>query len=131
MRERYVAAIDQGTGSSRCLVFDRSGRIVSVAQKEHLHSDPRPGWVEHDPEEIWRNVEEVVARALAEARLEAGDLVALGIANQRETTIVWDRQTGEAVHPAITWQDTRTDNIVRDLAARHGADHFRERTGLR
>jgi glycerol kinase len=130
MRERYVAAIDQGTGSSRCLVFDRSGRIVSVAQKEHVHVDPRPGWVEHDPEEIWRNVEEVVGRALAEARLEPTDLVALGIANQRETTIVWDRQTGEAVHNAITWQDTRTDPIVRELTAQYGAEHFRERSGL-
>jgi glycerol kinase len=130
MRERYVAAIDQGTGSSRCLVFDRSGRIVSVAQKEHAHADPRPGWVEHDPEEIWRNVEEVVGRALVEARLEPTDLVALGIASQRETTIVWDRESGEAVHPAITWQDTRTDHIVRGLAERHGQEFFRERSGL-
>jgi glycerol kinase len=112
-----VAAIDQGTASSRCLVFDRSGRIVSVAQKEHHHVYPRPGWVEHDPEEIWRNVEEVVARALSDGRLEPTDLVALGIANQRETTIVWDRQTGQAVHPAINWQDMRTDHIVRALAA--------------
>jgi glycerol kinase len=130
MRERYVAAIDQGTASSRCLVFDRSGRIVSVAQKEHPHIFPRPGWVEHDPEEIWRNVEEVVARALAEARLEAGDLVALGIANQRESTVVWDRRTGQAVHNAINWQDMRTDHIVRALEAGHGQDFFRERSGL-
>ncbi len=130
MRERYVAAIDQGTASSRCLVFDRSGRIVAVAQKEHHHIYPRPGWVEHDPEEIWRNVEDVVARALAEARLEPADLVALGIANQRETTLVWDRETGQALHNAINWQDTRTDHIVRDLAARHGDAWFRERSGL-
>jgi glycerol kinase len=130
LRDRYVAAIDQGTGSSRCLVFDRSGRVVSVAQKEHAHVDVRPGWVEHDPEEIWRNVEEVVARALAEARLETTDLVALGIANQRETTIVWDRHTGQPVHPAITWQDTRTDHIARDLAERYGQDYFRDRAGL-
>jgi glycerol kinase len=125
-----VASIDQGTGSSRCLVFDRSGRIVSVAQKEHAHVDLRPGWVEHDPQEIWRNVEEVVARALAEARLEPTDLVALGIASQRETTIVWDRHTGQPVHPAITWQDTRTDHIVRELAARYGQEYFRTRAGL-
>jgi glycerol kinase len=125
-----VAAIDQGTGSSRCLVFDRSARIVSVAQKEHGHVDLRPGWVEHDPEEIWRNIEEVVGRALGEARLEPTDLVALGIASQRETTVVWDRHTGEPVHPAITWQDTRTDHIVRDLAARYGQDYFRSRAGL-
>jgi glycerol kinase len=130
MRERYVAAIDQGTASSRCLVFDRSGRIVSVAQKEHPHIFPRPGWVEHDPEEIWRNVEEVVARALAEARLEAGDVVALGIANQRESTVVWDRRTGQAVHNAINWQDMRTDHIVRALDADHGQEFFRERSGL-
>jgi glycerol kinase len=125
-----VAAIDQGTASSRCLVFDRSGRIVSVSQKEHHHIYPRPGWVEHDPEEIWRNVEFVVARALAEARLEASDLVALGIANQRETTLVWDRETGEALHNAINWQDTRTDHIVRALSAEHGDAWFRERCGL-
>ena len=125
-----MAAIDQGTASSRCLVFDRSGRIVSVAQKEHRHIYPRPGWVEHDPEEIWRNVESVVARALAEARLDASDLVALGIANQRETTLVWDRATGQAVHNAITWQDMRTDHIVRALSAEHGDDWFRERSGL-
>jgi glycerol kinase len=130
LRERYVVAIDQGTASSRCLVFDRSGRIVSVAQKEHHHIYPRPGWVEHDPEEIWRNVEFVVERALAEARLEASDLVALGIANQRETTLVWDRATGQALHNAINWQDTRTDHMVRDLAAAHGEAWFRERSGL-
>jgi glycerol kinase len=130
MKERYVAAIDQGTASSRCLVFDHSGRIVAVAQKEHHHVFPRPGWVEHDPEEIWRNVEEVVARALAEARLEPADLIALGIANQRETTLVWDRTTGQAVHDAISWQDTRTDHIVRALAAEHGQPYFREHSGL-
>jgi glycerol kinase len=130
MKERYVAAIDQGTASSRCLVFDRSGRIVSIAQKEHRHLYPRPGWVEHDPEEIWSNVEHVVGRALAEARLEPTDLVALGIANQRETTIVWDRQTGQTVHNAINWQDMRTDHIVRALAADFGQDHFHERSGL-
>jgi glycerol kinase len=125
-----VAAIDQGTGSSRCLVFDRSGRIVSVAQKEHAHVHPRPGWVEQDPTEIWHNVEEVIARALYEARLEPSDLVALGIASQRETTIVWDRETGKPVYPAITWQDTRTDHLVRDLAERHGQEYFRSRAGL-
>ena len=130
MRERYVAAIDQGTASSRCLVFDQSGRIVSVAQKEHHHIFPRPGWVEHDPEEIWGNVEEVVERALAEAGLAPTDLVALGIANQRETTIVWDRRTGQPVHNAINWQDMRTDHVVRELAAQFGQDHFRERSGL-
>lgn len=130
MRERYVAAIDQGTASSRCFFFDRSGRIVSVAQKEHRHIYPRPGWVEHDPEEIWDNVEHVVGRALLEARLEPADLVAVGIASQRETAIVWDRQTGQPVHNAITWQDMRTDHIVRELEAQFGQEHFRERSGL-
>ncbi|MHB1838025.1 MAG: glycerol kinase GlpK, partial [Solirubrobacteraceae bacterium] len=130
MKERYVAAIDQGTASSRCLVFDRAGRIVSVGQKEHHHIYPRPGWVEHDPEEIWSNVEQVVAHALADARLEPTDLVALGIANQRETTLVWERDSGRALHNAINWQDTRTDHLVRELSERHGDERFRELSGL-
>ncbi|MHB1568604.1 MAG: glycerol kinase GlpK [Solirubrobacteraceae bacterium] len=130
MKERYVAAIDQGTASSRCLVFDRAGRIVSVGQKEHHHIYPRPGWVEHDPEEIWSNVEQVVAHALADARLEPTDLVALGIANQRETTLIWERDSGRALHNAINWQDTRTDHLVRELSERHGDERFRELSGL-
>jgi glycerol kinase len=130
MKEHYVAAIDQGTASSRCLVFDRSGRIVSVAQKEHHQLFPRAGWVEHDPEEILRNVEEVVQRALEQALLEPHDLVALGIANQRETTVLWDRETGAPVHHAINWQDTRTDQLVRELAGDEGQDRFRDRCGL-
>jgi glycerol kinase len=130
MSERYVAAIDQGTASSRCLVFDRSGRIVSIAQKEHHQIFPRPGWVEHDPEEIWRNVEHVVSAALDGASLGPSDLVALGIANQRETTLIWDRETGAPVHNAINWQDTRTDHLIRELAVDGGGDRFRERAGL-
>jgi glycerol kinase len=130
MKERYLAAIDQGTASSRCLVFDRSGRIVAVAQKEHRQLFPRPGWVEHDPLEIWANVEEVVRRCLAQARLEASDLVAIGIANQRETTLVWERDSGRPVYNAINWQDTRTDQLVRGLAAEVGQEAFRERSGL-
>jgi glycerol kinase len=130
MSEHYVAAIDQGTASSRCLVFDQSARIVSVAQKEHAQIYPRPGWVEHDPEEIWRNVEQVVARALDDAQLKPADLVAVGIANQRESTLVWDRHTGAPVHNAINWQDTRTDHLVRELSAEPGSDRFRERCGL-
>jgi glycerol kinase len=116
MSEQYVAAIDQGTASSRCMVFDGASRIVSVAQKEHHQHFPRPGWVEHDPEEIWRNVVEVVQGALDNASLQPSDLVALGIANQRESTIVWERDTGAPVHNAINWQDTRTDQIIRELA---------------
>src|SRR5438132_7976554 len=112
MSGQFVAAIDQGTASSRCLVFDRSSRLISVAQKEHRHIFPRPGWVEHDPEEIWRNVEEVVQGALDKADLSLSDVVGLGIANQRESTIVWERDTGRPVHNAINWQDTRTDHLV-------------------
>ena len=130
MSERYVAAIDQGTASSRCMVFDRRARIVSVAQKEHRHYLPRPGWVEHDPEEIWRNVLEVVNEALAKAELSPTDLSALGIANQRETTVLWDRRTGTPVHNAINWEDTRTDQLCRELAGDAGQNRFREKTGL-
>ncbi len=130
MAKRFVAAIDQGTASSRCLVFDRSGRVVSVAQKEHQQIFPRPGWVEHDPEELWRNVEYVVSAALEEAEIRLVDLVALGIANQRETTVIWDRETGAPVHNAINWADTRTDHLIRELALDGGGDRFRARAGL-
>jgi glycerol kinase len=130
MPERYVAAIDQGTASSRCLVFDRMARIVAIAQKEHRQIFPRAGWVEHDPYEIWHNVQEVVSEALEEGGLDIGDLVALGITNQRETTILWDRVTGEPVHHAINWQDMRTDHLCRELGGDLGQDRFRERCGL-
>jgi glycerol kinase len=130
MSERYVAAIDQGTASSRCMVFDHSARIVSISQKEHQHLFPRPGWVEHDPEEIWRNVEEVVQDALDKAQLTPSNLVALGIANQRESTLVWERESGAPVQNAINWQDTRTDHLIRELAGDAGQDRFRERCGL-
>jgi glycerol kinase len=130
MSQEYVAAIDQGTASSRCLIFDPRARIVSVAQKEHRHHFPRPGWVEHDPEEIWSNVLTVAGEALEKARLTAADLVGLGIANQRETTVLWNRDTGEPVHNAITWQDTRTDHLCRELAAGVGQHRFSDRCGL-
>jgi len=128
--EKYIAAVDQGTASSRCLVFDHQGRIVSVSQMEHEQIFPRPGWVEHDPREILRNVVEVVRRALDTGGFGVSDLVGLGIANQRETTVVWDRVSGEPVHNAIVWQDTRTDSIVRKLGEEHGQDRFRDRCGL-
>ncbi|MGB8198397.1 MAG: FGGY family carbohydrate kinase, partial [Pseudonocardiaceae bacterium] len=102
----YVAAIDQGTTSTRCMVFDHDGRVVSVDQREHRQYFPRAGWVEHDPLEIWANAREVVAGALARAGLAARDIAAVGITNQRETTVVWDRRSGEPVHNAIVWQDT-------------------------
>ena len=130
MSGRYVVSIDQGTASSRCLVFDSRARIVSVAQKEHRHHYPMPGWVEHDPEEIWRNVLTVVAQALEKADLSPTELSALGIANQRETTVIWDRRTGTPVHNAINWEDTRTDRLCMRLAEEFGQDRFREKTGL-
>jgi glycerol kinase len=130
LSDRFVAAIDQGTSSSRCLVFDQQGRIVSLSQKEHEQIFPRPGWVEHDPREILRNVIEVVHGALDSGGLDVRDLVAVGIANQRETTVVWDPHTGEPVQNAIVWQDTRTDALCRKLGSEHGQDRFRDRCGL-
>ncbi len=109
---RYAAALDQGTTSSRAMVFDHSGRVVSISQQEHRQIYPRPGWVEHDPMEIWARCSEVLDDALTSAGLSRGEIAALGITNQRETTVVWDRNTGEPVHNAIVWQDTRTDRII-------------------
>ncbi|MFI6821989.1 glycerol kinase GlpK [Micromonospora sp. NPDC050187] len=126
MSPEHVAAIDQGTTSSRCIVFDRAGEIVAVAQHEHRQVFPRPGWVEHDAEEIWANVERVVREALASAGLGPEALAAVGITNQRETTLVWDRATGRPVANAIVWQDTRTEPSLREL----DEDLFRSRTGL-
>jgi len=128
--QTYIASVDQGTASSRCIVFDRSARVVSVSQIEHRHLFPRPGLVEHDAEEIWQNVLTVVREALAAAALTVSDLVALGITNQRETTVLWDRATGEPVHNAISWQDTRTDRLVDELAGDVGQHRFRDRCGL-
>lgn len=130
MNGRYVASIDQGTASSRCFVFDDRARIVSVAQQEHRQHFPRPGWVEHDPQEILRNVLLVVRVALDKADLTPENLCALGIANQRETTVLWDRRTGAPVHNAINWADTRTDRICRELAREFGQELFRAKTGL-
>ncbi|MEU4676769.1 glycerol kinase GlpK [Micromonospora sp. NPDC023737] len=130
MTGEYVAAIDQGTTSSRCIVFDRAGEIVSVAQREHRQILPRPGWVEHDAEEIWANVEHVVREALRQAGTDPTALAAVGITNQRETTVVWDRVTGRPVANAIVWQDTRTAPLLRELDQAYGEQRFRERTGL-
>ncbi|MFF0862497.1 glycerol kinase GlpK [Nonomuraea sp. NPDC003560] len=122
-RPHYIAAIDQGTTSSRCIVFDQAGNIVTVAQREHRQIFPKPGWVEHDAEEIWQSVQSVMAEAT-----EGLDIAALGITNQRETTVLWDRETGRPVCPAIVWQDTRTDALTRALAEHEGL--FKEKAGL-
>jgi len=127
---QHIAAIDQGTTSTRCIVFDAAGSPVAVAQREHRQILPRPGWVEHDAEEIWANVELVVRQALASAGIEARRLAAIGITNQRETTLVWDGATGRPVHHAIVWQDTRTGPQLRRLGAAYGEQRLREGTGL-
>jgi glycerol kinase len=127
---RYIAAIDQGTTSTRCIIFDATGQIVALDQREHRQLYPRPGWVEHDAAEIWHNVQAVTRAALDAAGLSRADLAAIGITNQRETTLLWDTATGEPVHNAIVWQDTRTDRIVRELAADGGPDRFRDASGL-
>lgn len=126
----FVGAIDQGTTSTRFVVFDAAGRIRGQAQKEHRQIFPRPGWVEHDPDEIWENTVEVVETGLADAGIAVSDLAAVGITNQRETTVLWDRVTGEPLANAIVWQDTRTDAICAELAADGGQDRFRRQTGL-
>ena len=126
----YIGAIDQGTTSTRFIIFDRAGRIVSVAQKEHQQIFPQPGWVEHDPAEIWRRTEEVIDAAMKQKGLRPSDLAAIGITNQRETTVVWDRKTGHPVYNALVWQDTRVDSYVAELARRGGPDRLRSKTGL-
>jgi len=127
---RYVAALDQGTTSTRCILFDRGGRIVGRDQREHRQLYRRPGWVEHDAEEIWRHAELTIRGALAAAGATAADVAALGIANQRETTVVWERASGRPIHNAIVWQDTRTDALCREIAGAPGPDRLRARTGL-
>ena len=128
--ERVVLAIDQGTTSTRCIVFNRNGRLVGVRQREHEQFFPRPGWVEHDAAEIWTNLTRLVPAALSDAGIDAGRVVAIGVANQRETTVLWDRRTGRPVHRAIVWQDTRTTALVDELARRPGADRVGELCGL-
>ncbi len=128
--ERYVAALDQGTTSTRCILFDQSGRLVSVSQAEHAQHYPRPGRVEHDAAEIWRNTRRVVPLALEQAGAAPEQVVAIGIANQRETTVLWERATGRPVGRAVVWQDTRTSELVKELAGDDGPDRFRERCGL-
>ncbi|WP_067818553.1 glycerol kinase GlpK [Nocardia inohanensis] len=127
---RYVAAIDQGTTSSRCIVFDQSGRVVGVAQREHEQLFPQPGWVEHDAETIWRNTESVISEALENCGIGAGDIAAVGVTNQRETTVVWERSTGKPIYNAIVWQDTRTAALTEELGGSEGPTKYADRTGL-
>jgi len=130
MADQYVLSIDQGTTSTRAMIFDHAGRVVSSDQVEHRQILPRAGWVEHDPVEIWENTRKVIGGAVARANLNSGNIVAIGITNQRETTVVWDRHTGQPVANAIVWQDTRTQRICDELAKDGGPDRFKSRVGL-
>jgi glycerol kinase len=126
----YIGAIDQGTTSTRFIVFDAAGKVAGCAQKEHKQIYPQPGWVEHDAEEIWARTQEVITEAMVEARLKAGDLAAIGITNQRETTVLWNKKTGKPLHNAIVWQDMRVAEEVSKFAKEPGETFFRSRTGL-
>jgi glycerol kinase len=127
---QYVGALDQGTTSTRFMIFDHAGQVVGIDQKEHEQIFPKPGWVEHDPAEIWTRCVEVIRGGLAKAGITAKDLAAVGITNQRETAVVWDRKTGKPVYNAIVWQDTRTDTIINEFAKDGGQDRLRAKVGL-
>lgn len=127
---KYVAAIDQGTTSTRCMIFDHSGSIICFDQREHEQIYPKPGWVEHNPDEIWERTQGVVRGALTKGGIDVADIAAVGITNQRETAVVWNRKTGRPVYNAIVWQDTRTDQICNELAKDGGQDRFRAKVGL-
>ena len=127
---KYVAAIDQGTTSTRFIIFDHTGNVLSVDQKEHRQIYPKPGWVEHDALEIWARTQEVIKGALDKGKINPKDIAAIGVTNQRETTVVWDKKTGVPVCNAIVWQDTRTDVIINELAKGGGQDRLRGKTGL-
>ena len=126
----YIGAIDQGTTSTRFIVFDRSGSIIASAQEEHEQIYPQPGWVEHDAEEIWRRTQNVIRQAMQASGLRPGDLAAIGITNQRETTVAWNRKTGKPICNAIVWQDTRVAPAVAEFALQGGQDRYRAKTGL-
>jgi glycerol kinase len=127
---KYIGAVDQGTTSNRFIIFDRRGRIVGMDQKEHRQFFPQPGWVEHDPMEIWHNTRDVIRAALDKCNLSGADLAAIGVTNQRETIVLWDRHTGKPYHAAIVWQCTRSAGICKELIAEGGQDRFRDKTGL-
>jgi glycerol kinase len=127
---KYVGALDQGTTSTRFMIFDHSGAVIGVHQLEHQQIYPQPGWVEHDPLEVWARTREVIETALSRAGLSPADLAAIGVTNQRETAVVWNPKTGKPYYNAIVWQDTRTDKICNELAQDGGQDRFRPQTGL-
>lgn len=127
---KYILSIDQGTTSTRCILFDHGGHIVSIDQKEHQQIYPKPGWVEHDALEIWENTQEVIHGALKKANATSTDIAAIGITNQRETALVWEKDTGKPIYNAIVWQDTRTDAICNEIEKDGGQDRFRHKTGL-
>ncbi len=127
---KYVAAIDQGTTSTRCMIFDHAGNVICFDQREHEQIYPKPGWVEHNPDEIWERTQGVIRGALQKGNIDVKEIAALGITNQRETAVVWDRKTGRPVYNAIVWQDTRTDQICNELAKDGGQDRFRAKVGL-
>ena len=127
---KYVAAIDQGTTSTRFIIFDHGGNVIALDQQEHKQVYPKPGWVEHDPLEIWERTQDVIRGTLSKGNISPAEIAAVGITNQRETTVIWDKQTGKPVFNAIVWQDTRTDAIIGKLARAGGQDRFRKKTGL-
>src|SRR3970282_1601739 len=127
---KYAAAIDQGTTSTRFMIFDHGGKVVEVDQREHEQIYPKPGWVEHNPMEIWQRTEEVIAEALKKSKVDPKDIAAVGVTNQRETTVVWEKATGKPVYTPVGWQDTRTADICNALAKDGGQDRFRARAGL-
>ena len=128
--EKFIAAVDQGTTSTRFILFDHRGEIVGAEQKEHRQIFPKSGWVEHDPVEIWSNTQHVIRTALARAGIKGSELAAIGVTNQRETTVVWDKHTGQPYFNAVVWQCTRTDEICRDLITHYGQEAFESKTGL-
>ena len=127
---KYAAAIDQGTTSTRCMIFDHGGQVVAVAQKEHEQIYPKPGWVEHDPAEVWSRTTEVIDEAMESAGASADDVAGVGITNQRETALVWDKTTGKPIMNALVWQDTRTDKLVDEYSKDGGQARFQEQVGL-
>jgi glycerol kinase len=127
---KYSAAVDQGTTSTRFMIFDHAGQVVGIDQMEHEQIYPKPGWVEHNALEVWARTQDVIAGALKKANVDPKDIAAVGVTNQRETTVVWDKATGKPVYNAIVWQDTRTDKICNELAKDGGQDRFRLQVGL-